>query len=153
MAVKYKEDKNTEFKSLDRDIREHQLSDSDFDLGFTDSTCPFGALVEEIYEPGEEYTFALNSPERIDRLLARKWSIVSPDRLQNKRTYRSDKRADNDCITTGDTIVLTRDQRYGDKERKHYDDLGVRVVRDSLQRIQTDVFNPLQPFSDKSYKN
>lgn len=152
MAVKYKEDKNTEFKSLDRDIREHDLSDSDFDLQFADSTCPFYALITEVKQPGEEYYFALNSPERIDRLLAKKWYIVSPDRLQNKRTYRADKRGENDCITTGDTILLARDVRYGDRERKHYEDLGVRVMRDTLERMETDVFNPLQPFSDKSYR-
>ena len=60
MAVKYKEDKNTEFKSLDRDIRDHNLSDSDFDLQFADSTCPFNALITEVKQPGEEYYFALN---------------------------------------------------------------------------------------------
>lgn len=41
MAIKYKQDKNNEFKSVDRDIREHDLENNDFDLMFTDSTCPF----------------------------------------------------------------------------------------------------------------
>ena len=152
MATKFKQDQNIEFKSIDRDIREHELSDSDFDLQFTDSTCPFDAIIREIKQDGEEYYFALNSPDRIDRLLTKKWYIVSPDRLQNKRTYRADKREERDCITTGDTILLARDIRYGEKERQHYQNLGVKVMRDTLQRVQTDAYNPLMPFSSQSYK-
>ena len=52
MAIKYKQDKNNEFKSVDRDIREHDLENNDFDLMFTDSTCPFKVLIEEIMQPG-----------------------------------------------------------------------------------------------------
>ncbi len=87
MATKIKPDNNSEFKSIDRDIREHDWDKDDFDLDFTDSTCPFTAIVDEIKEPGMEYYFALNSPERIDRLLSRKWSVVDPDRLSNKQTF------------------------------------------------------------------
>ena len=46
MAIKYKQDKNNEFKSIDRDIREHELEGSDFDLMLTDSTCPFKSLIK-----------------------------------------------------------------------------------------------------------
>ena len=151
MAVKYKQDRHSEFKSIDRDIREHDLEQDDFDYRPTDSTCPFKALIDEIKQPHEEYYFALNSPDRINRLLAQKWYIVSPDRLKNKRTYRGDLRAENDCITTGDTILLARDDRYGIKEREYYEKKSVRIMRDTLQRVKTDVFNPLMPFSDKSY--
>ena len=87
MAIKYKQDKNNEFLSINRDIREHELEGSDFDLMLTDSTCPFKALIDEIMQPGEEYYFAYNNPERINRLLAKKWYVVSPDRLKNKRTF------------------------------------------------------------------
>jgi hypothetical protein len=61
MAIKYKQDKNNEFLSVDRDIREHELEGSDFDLMLTDSTCPFKALIDEIMQPGEEYYFAYNN--------------------------------------------------------------------------------------------
>ena len=150
MAIKYKQDKNNEFLSVDRDIREHDLEASDFDLMLTDSTCPFKALIDEIKQPGEEYYFAFNSPERINRLLAKKWYIVSPDRLKNKRTYRGDLRSENDCITTGDTIVLARDERYGLKEQQYYEQKAVRVMRDTLQKVQTDIYNPVMPFSDRA---
>ena len=150
MAIKYKQDKNNEFKSVDRDIREHDLEHNDFDLTFTDSTCPFKALIDEIKQPGEEYYFAFNSPERINRLLAKKWYIVSPDRLKNKRTYRGDLRSENDCITTGDTIVLARDERYGIKEQEYYQNKAIRVMRDTLQKVQTDIYNPVMPFSDRA---
>ena len=150
MAIKYKQDKNNEFKSVDRDIREHDLEHNDFDLMFTDSTSPFKALIEEIMQPGEEYYFAFNSPERINRLLAKKWYIVSPDRLKNKRTYRGDLRSENDCITTGDTILLARDERYGIKEQEYYENKAIRVMRDTLQKVQTDIYNPVMPFSDRA---
>lgn len=150
MAIKYKQDKNNEFKSVDRDIREHDLENSDFDLMFTDSTCPFKSLIDEIKQPGEEYYFAYNNPERINRLLAKKWYIVSPDRLKNKRTYKGDLRAENDCITTGDTILLARDERYGIKEQEYYENKAIRVMRDTLQKVQTDIYNPLMPFSDRA---
>ena len=150
MAIKYKQDKNNEFKSVDRDIREHDLENNDFDLMFTDSTCPFKALIDEIMQPGEEYYFAFNSPERINRLLAKKWYVVSPDRLKNKRTYRGDLRSENDCITTGDTIVLARDERYGIKEQEYYENKAIRVMRDTLQKVQTDIYNPVMPFSDRA---
>ena len=150
MAIKYKQDKNNEFKSVDRDIREHDLENNDFDLMFTDSTCPFKVLIDEIMQPGEEYYFAFNSPERINRLLAKKWYIVSPDRLKNKRTYRGDLRSENDCITTGDTIVLARDERYGIKEQEYYENKAIRVMRDTLQKVQTDIYNPVMPFSDRA---
>lgn len=150
MAIKYKQDKNNEFKSIDRDIREHDLEASDFDLMLTDSTCPFKALIDEIKQPGEEYYFAFNSPERINRLLAKKWYIVSPDRLKNKRTYRGNLREENDCITTGDTILLARDERYGLKEQQYYEQKAVRVMRDTLQKVQTDIYNPVMPFSDRA---
>lgn len=154
MAVKFKQDKNTEFKSLDRDIREHELSNSDFDLVYTDSTCPFAAIIDEIKQPGEEYLFALNSPERINKVINKKWYMVSPDRLKTKRsTYRADKREENDSITTGDTIVFARDKRYGESEDKYYNASSTRVMHDTLQRVRTDAYNPLQPFSDKSYRN
>lgn len=150
MAIKYKQDKNNEFKSIDRDIREHELEGSDFDLMLTDSTCPFTSLIDEIKEPGEEYYFAYNNPERINRLLAKKWYIVSPDRLKNKRTYRGNLREENDCITTGDTILLARDERYGLKEQQYYEQKAVRVMRDTLQKVQTDIYNPVMPFSDRA---
>jgi hypothetical protein len=150
MAIKYKQDKNNEFLSVDRDIREHDLEVSDFDLMLTDSTCPFKSLIDEIKEPGEEYYFAFNSSERINRLLAKKWYIVSPDRLKNKRTYRRDLRSENDCITTGDTILLARDERYGLKEQQYYEQKAVRVMRDTLQKVQTDIYNPVMPFSDRA---
>lgn len=150
MAIKYKQDKNSEFKSIDRDIREHELENSDFDLMFTDSTCPFKSLIDEINQPGEEYYFAFNSPERINRLLAKKWYLVSPERLKNKRTYRGDLRSENDCITTGDTIVLARDERYGIKEQEYYENKAIRVMRDTLQKVQTDIYNPVMPFSDRA---
>jgi hypothetical protein len=150
MAIKYKQDKNNEFKSVDRDIREHDLEASDFDLMLTDSTCPFKSLIDEIKEPGEEYYFAYNNPERINRLLAKKWYILSPDRLKNKRTYRGNLREENDCITTGDTILLARDERYGLKEQQYYEQKAVRVMRDTLQKVQTDIYNPVMPFSDRA---
>jgi len=150
MAIKYKQDKNNEFKSVDRDIREHDLENNDFDLMFSDSTCPFKSLIDEIKQPGEEYYFAFNSPERINRLLAKKWYIVSPDRLKNKRTYRGDLRSENDCITTGDTIVLARDERYGIKEQEYYESKAIRVMRDTLTKVQTDIYNPVMPFSDRA---
>lgn len=151
MAIKYKQDKNNEFKSVDRDIREHDLENNNFDLMFTDSTCPFKSLIDEIKQPGEEYYFAFNSPERINRLLARKWYVVSPERLQNKRTYRKDLWDESDSITTGDTIVLARDERYGLKERQYYEQKAEKVMIDTLQKIQTDIYNPLMPFSEKGY--
>lgn len=151
MAIKYKQDKNNEFKSIDRDIREHEIEKDDFDLNFTDSSCPFQALVDEIKQPGEQYYFALNSPERINRLLAKKWYVVSPERLKNKRTYRKDLRDESDCITTGDTIMLARDERYGIKEQEYYNQKSENIMLDTLQKVQTDVYNPVLPFSDKSY--
>ena len=151
MAIKYKQDKNNEFKSVDRDIRDHDLENNNFDLMFTDSTCPFKSLIDEIKQPGEEYYFAYNNPERINRLLAKKWYVVSPERLQNKRTYRKDLRDESDSITTGDTIVLARDERYGLKERQYYEQKAEKVMIDTLQKIQTDIYNPLMPFSEKGY--
>jgi hypothetical protein len=153
MAVKFKEDKNNEFKSVDRDIREHKLNDHNFDLSFTDSTCPFEAMIDEIKQPGEEYYFALNASERINRLLAKGWYIVSPDRLKNKRAYRKDLREEADSITTGDTILLARDERYGIKEREHYEKKAVTIMKDTLQRVNTDAYNPILPFSDKAYSS
>ena len=151
MAIKYKQDKNNEFKSIDRDIREHDLENNDFDLNFTDSTCPFQAIIDEIKQPGEEYYFALNAPERINRLLAKKWYVVSPERLKNKRTYRKDLREESDSITTGDTIVLARDERYGIKEKQYYEKKAEKVMIDTLQKVQTDIYNPVMPFSEKGY--
>ena len=151
MAIKYKQDKNNEFKSVDRDIREHDLENSDFDLMFTDSTCPFKSLIDEIKQPGEEYYFAYNNPERINRLLVKKWYVVSPERLKNKRTYRKDLREESDSITTGDTIVLARDERYGLKEQQYYEQKAEKVMIDTLQKVQTDIYNPVMPFSEKGY--
>lgn len=151
MAIKYKQDKNSEFKSIDRDIREHELENNDFDLMFTDSTCPFKSLIDEIKQPGEEYYFAFNSPERINRLLTKKWYLVSPERLKNKRTYRKDLREESDSITTGDTIVLARDERYGLKEQQYYEQKAEKVMIDTLQKVQTDIYNPVMPFSEKGY--
>jgi len=75
---------------------------------------------------------------------------TGPDRLKNKRTYRGDLRSENDCITTGDTIVLARDERYGLKEQQYYEQKAVRVMRDTLQKVQTDIYNPVMPFSDRA---
>ena len=151
MATKIKPDNNSEFKSIDRDIREHDWDKDDFDLDFTDSTCPFTAIVDEIKEPGMEYYFALNSPERIDRLLSRKWSVVDPDRLSNKQTFTQARKGleARDCITTGDTILLERDVRYGDKERGHLKQKNTNIMHDTLAGLTTDVYRVNSPFQDK----
>ncbi len=151
MATKIKPDNNSEFKSIDRDIREHDWDKDDFDLDFTDSTCPFTTIVDEIKEPGMEYYFALNSPERIDRLLSRKWSVVDPDRLSNKQTFTQARKGleARDCITTGDTILLERDVRYGDKERAHLKQKNTNIMHDTLAGLTTDVYRVNSPFQDK----
>lgn len=151
MATKFKEDINSEFKSLDRDIREHDWDKNDFDLDFTNSDCPFTAIIEEIKEPSMEYYFALNSPERIDRLLTRKWNVVDPDRLSSKQTFTKARKGieARDCITTGDTILLERDARYGNKEREHLKQKNNVVMRDSLKNVTTDIYTLNTPFRDR----
>ena len=151
MATKIKPDTNSEFKSIDRDIREHDWDKDDFDLDFTDSTCPFTTIVDEIKEPGMEYYFALNSPERIDRLLSRKWRVVDPDRLSNKQTFTQARKGleARDCITTGDTILLERDVRYGDKERVYLKQKNTNIMHDTLAGLTTDVYRVNSPFQDK----
>lgn len=151
MATKFKTDTNAEFKSIDRDIREHDWDRDDFDLDFTDSTCPFTAIVDEIKVEGMEYYFVLNSPERIDRFMARKWHVVDPDRLSNKQTFTRERKGieARDCITTGDTILLERDIRYGDKEREHLNRRSTNIMRDTLAGLTTDIYSATAPFRDK----
>jgi hypothetical protein len=151
MAVKFKPDTNNEFKSVDRDIREHELGNTNFDQSYTDSSCPFKALIAEIQQPGEEYCFALNAPERINNLLSKGWYIIPPERLHTKRTYRKNLRDEIDSITTGDTILLGRDERYGIKEREYFEKKAKKVMIDTLQKVQTDVYNPVMPFSEQGY--
>jgi hypothetical protein len=56
-------------------------------------------------------------------------------------------------LTTGDTILLARDERYGIKEREHYEKKAVTIMKDTLQRVNTDAYNPILPFSDKAYSS
>ena len=147
MTVKYKSDKKASFKGQ-RDIRKHDWDDVDYEVSFTDSTSPFDEIVAEIREPEMEYYFALNAPERLDRLLIRHWRIVDPDRLSNRRnlTANSRKSEDRQGITTGDTIVLERPIRFGDKEKDYLYNKNIQVVRDGLKPMQTDVYNVANPF-------
>jgi hypothetical protein len=151
MATKYKADNNVEFKTIDRDIRKHEWNDDDFDLSFTDSTSPFDVIIAEIEEPGMEYYFALNSPERLDRLMTKGWRVVSPDRLANKRNFTAERKGldAKDCITTGDTILLERPMRFGDKERAHFNEKSTTVMKDTLTKMRTDIYNPANPFSGR----
>lgn len=150
MAVKYVEDKKSDFKSIDRDIREHEWAESDFDLAFTDSTCPFEAILSEIREVGMDYYFALNSPERIDRLLIKKWRLVSNDRLRNKRTFSLSFRKEvSDYITTGDVILLEREKKYGDYENRVQEERNIQMMQSTLNNVDTDAVNPYSPFSSR----
>ena len=64
------------------------------------------------------------------RLLSRKWRVVDPDRLSNKQTFTQARKGleARDCITTGDTILLERDVRYGDKERAHLKQKNTNII-------------------------
>jgi hypothetical protein len=148
MTVKYKTDKKASFKGA-RDIRKHEWDDLDYDVSFTDSTSPFDEIVAEIREPGMEYYFALNAPERLDRLYIRHWRMVDPDRLTNKRNFttNSKKSEDRDSITTGDTILLERPARFGDKEKDYLYNKNIQVVRDGLKPMKTDIYNVANPFA------
>jgi hypothetical protein len=152
MATKIKHDNMPEFKSVDRDIREHDWSADDFDLSFTDSTCPFSAIVEEVRTPDMEYMFALNNPERIDRLMVKKWVPVDPSRLANKQTFTQARKnaAIRDCITTGDTLLLERHIRYGNREREFLQQKNNVVMNNTVSGlVQTDIRQILSPFQDK----
>lgn len=141
-----------EFKSIDRDIRDHEWDNNDFDLGFTDSTCPFKSIISEIEEPGKGYTFALNHGPRIDRLIARKWNIVDPSRLANRQTFTMEKRDPEarQCITTGDTVLLERDIRYSEKEDGHLHKKNIDVMRTAMDPIKkTTVHDYLTPFRNR----
>lgn len=141
-----------EFKSIDRDIREHEWDKDDFDLGFTDSTCPFSSMMREIEEPGMTYICALNHGPRIDRLLARKWNIVDPSRLTNKQTFTIEKRESDarQTITTGDTVWMERDSRYSDREDAHLHKKNIDVMRTAMDPIKkTTVHDYLTPFRNR----
>ena len=47
--------------------------------------------------------------------------------------------------------LLARDERYGLKEQEYYEVKAERVMIDTLQKVQTDIYNPLMPFSEKGY--
>jgi hypothetical protein len=150
MATKFKPENAPDFKSVDRDIREHEWSKDDFDLSYTDSTCPFSAIIKEVQEPGMSYYFALNTSNRIDRLLARKWNVVDPSRLSNRQTFTLNRKSPElrDCITTGDTILLERDARYSKVEDEQHNKSSVsRIIDATKQILSTNMYDPLNPFS------
>ena len=57
-------------------------------------------------------------------------ALVDPDRLSNKQTFTQARKGleARDCITTGDTILLERDVRYGDKERAHLKQKNTNII-------------------------
>lgn len=141
-----------EFKSVDRDIREHEWDKDDFDLGFTDSTCPFDIILDEVRIPGMDYLFALNHGPRLDRLIARKWQIVEPSRLANRQTFTMEKRDPEarQCITTGDTVLMERDIRYSEREDEHLHKKNIEVMRTAMDPIKkTTVHDYLTPFRNR----
>lgn len=149
MATKIKSERKT---VRVKDVRKHELADFDYDYTPTDSTCPFKTIVDQLQEPGFEYMFAYNSPERIDRLYRENWVAVSPERLNNKRTFSDLKNEQKLYITSGDTVLLERDKRYGDRERSAYEKHGLVAVDNTLKNLRlTDVRNPRNPFSNDSF--
>ena len=99
-----------------------------------------------------DYLFALNSHQRLNRLYARKWTVVDPSRLSNQPTFSLEKR-DSDLrqgITTGDTLILERDSRYSQKEQERLNKTNKDVMQTAISNLnQTDVPDLESPFKEQ----
>lgn len=114
-----------------RDIRKADFEDDDFDISFTDSTCPINAIVSQVREPGFDYILALNDPRRINSLLGKRWVFVDPTLQSSRPTFNIEEKL-KDVITVGDTILMKRDSRYGAKEELRGIEKNRSVMASSL---------------------
>lgn len=99
------------FKSIDRDIREHEFEHDNFAIGFSDSTDPFQVISSQLSDPDYEYAFVLNDPSRVMTKRLEKYEIVDPSLMLNRADIF--KQSDRpDCITVGDLIYMRRPKQY-----------------------------------------
>ena len=145
-----KDQEDLDLEEIERDIRTHEFADDDFAINFTDSTCPFTHIMEQIKEPGMQYLFAHNDPDSIAKAMRRKWVLVDKSRLTNKSDFEDQRSVySKEGITAGDTILMERDERYGKSETRHYQDAGVDLVRSSLQPMnKVNIRDLRKPFSN-----
>lgn len=155
MTNVYKEEKEVPFAGPnrdieDRDIRAHDFEGENFNIMFTDSSCPFTAILEQVSEPGKDYFFALNDGQRIDRLRIKKWELSDPSLLKSNLKYSIDEKDRNSHlkIINGDTVLMERDMRYSIAEKEYLNNRTIEVTKSALHKRTTDIPNLTTPFKN-----
>lgn len=132
-----------------RDIRSHEWDKDDFSVFYTDSTCPFTKVLDQIKQPDMSYCFALNHEPRLDEMLNAGWNAVDPSRVANRVTFNTKKRDPDErqCIRVNDTVVLERDERYSKREEELMSHKNVDVIRKAISPCKTTTVQSLvNPF-------
>ena len=102
---------NSDFRSIDRDIREHEWAKDNYNVSFTDSTNPISVILSQFNDPELEYAFVLDNPSRIVMKKLEGYEIVDPGLMGDKREIfmHGDTK---DRISTGDLILMRRPKSY-----------------------------------------
>lgn len=132
-----------------RDIRAPEWDKDDFGVFYTDSTCPFTKVLDQIKQPHMSYYFALNHEPRLDEMLNAGWNAVDPSRIANRVTFNTKKRDPDErqCIRVNDTVVLERDERYTQRENEIMNHTNANKVRNAISACDTTTVNSLtNPF-------
>lgn len=119
---------------MNRDIRATEWDKDDFSVHYTDSTCPFTKVLDQIRQPEMDYRFALNHEPRLDELLNQGWNAVDPSRIANRVTFSLKKRDadERQCIRVNDTVVLERDIRFSNREAELMNRNSIDAVRKAV---------------------
>lgn len=133
---------------MNRDIRAAEWEGDNFSVHYTDSTCPFTKVLDQIREPGKDYLFALNHEPRLDEVMNQGWNEVDPSRIANRVRFskKSPDSEERQCIRVNDTVVFERDERYSKREmelmNRRNADVMLKAISPCQKTTVQDLTNP-----------
>lgn len=95
---------------MDRDIRDHDFAENDYNIAYTDSTNVFSVILSQFNDPTHDYAFVLNDPSRMVMKRLAGYQIVDPSLIGNHREIFMDE--EKSRINAGDLVLMRRPMKY-----------------------------------------
>lgn len=132
---------------IDRDIRDHDWEENDFNVSYTDSTDLFSVIMSQFNDPANEYAFVLNNSSRIVTKKLEGYEMVDPQLIGNRRDIFMDE--EKNRISTGDLVLMRRPIKYRERADRVNRDKTKNILRSVLSNTSAHgIRNIESPFTE-----